>query len=350
MRKALLLLLVLPLTALAQPAGYYNSALGKNGQQLRQALYNIIKNHNSQLYPLWQFFPQTDKKANGKVWDIYSDIPNGTPPYEYTFSVQQCSNVLSPNNEGDCYNHEHTWPQTYFNSEYPAQSDLFHIYPTDGLVNGNRSNYAYGKVNSASWTSQNGGKLGNISTAGAPSGMAFEPRDEYKGDIARTYFYMSTRYYSEDGTWKTWSMANGAELKPWAAAMLLQWHQADPVSAKEIARNNAIYGIQQNRNPFIDYPQFADCIWGTADCSSLSVAGVSTGFSINVYPNPTTEQVNISCKSCTISIADMTGKQVYQDNNATDGRTLTVGDWAKGVYIIRLSGADYLLTHKLVVE
>src|SRR5690606_19586426 len=162
---------------------------------------------------------------------------------------------------------------------------LFHLYPTDGYVNGKRSNFPYGEVNNPNWVSENGSKLGQNSYPGNPGSLAFEPLAAYKGDLARTYFYMSTRYYGEDGGWQNWEMANGAELKTWAIQMLLDWHHNDPVSEKEIARNNAIYIIQENRNPFIDHPEYADCIWGnTKECSGNSLNEQEAQLALLIYP------------------------------------------------------------------
>ncbi len=259
MKRFSVLLLILS-SALAQiPPGYYDTAEGLNGDDLRLALHNIIDDHNVQSYSsLWTHFQSTDKKPNNKVWDMYSDVPGGTPPYEYTFGSDQCGNY---GGEGDCYNREHSWPKSWFNNTSPMNSDMFHLYPTDGYVNGMRSNYPFGEVSNATWTSQNGSKRGTMNAYGF-SGTVFEPIDEYKGDFARTYFYMSTRYYTEDSGWDNNDMVDGADLKDWAVDMLLAWHEADPVSEKETDRNNAVYDIQNNRNPFIDYPEWADCVWG----------------------------------------------------------------------------------------
>ena len=243
------------------PAGYYNSANGLTGTALQSALHNIIKNHTVVSYAslMSTWFAMTDKKANGKVWDMYSDIPGGTPPYEYSFvSGDQCGNYSG---EGDCYNREHTFPQSWFNGASPMYSDMFHMYPTDGYVNGRRSNYPHGKVGTATWTSQNGGKLGNCVSPGY-TGTVFEPRDEYKGDFARSYLYMATRYYGEDSGWDVTDMTTGSQLKSWALTQMLLWNVLDPVSPKEIARNDSIYkNIQHNRNPFIDHPEYAALIW-----------------------------------------------------------------------------------------
>lgn len=242
------------------PNGYYNAADGKTGDELKVALHNIIKGHTTVSYSnLWNAFWSTDNKGNSIVWDMYSDNPNGTPPYTYYLGQGQCG---SYDEEGDCYNREHSWPQSWFNSQTIPSSDLHHIFPTDGFVNAQRGNNAFGEVQSASWTSQNGSKLGNCKSSLGYSGTVFEPIDAYKGDFARALMYMSVRYYSEDSNWGSSGMTNKSELLPWAIAMLMNWNEQDPVSQKEINRNNAIYtDYQHNRNPFVDHPEYARMIW-----------------------------------------------------------------------------------------
>ena len=232
------------------PNGYYNNAEGKTGDALKIALHNIIKGHHVVSYSgLLDAYAYTDCYSDGKIWDIYSNKHWGLS--------QDCG---SYNSEGDCWNREHTWPQSWFNEKNGPKSDLFHVMPTDGYVNNRRSNYPYGEVSNASWTSSNGSKLGSCATSGY-SGTVFEPVDEYKGDIARNFFYMSVRYYSEDSGWGSSGMTNKSVIKDWAMTMLLRWSDEDPVSDKEIARNNAVYGYQNNRNPFIDHPEYARMIW-----------------------------------------------------------------------------------------
>jgi endonuclease I len=262
-RKGFLLFLfsVVTSTYAQIPVGYYTPATGLTGTSLQLALHNIIDNHTVVSYDaLWTWFKQTDKKSNGKVWDMYSDIPGGTPPYEYTFVTNQCGNY---NSENDCYNREHSWPKSWFNELSPMISDIFHLVPTDGYVNGMRSNYPFGKVGIASWTSMNGSKLGNCVSPGY-YGTVFEPRDEYKGDFARIYFYMETRYYTEDTGWDVTDMTNKSQLLPCAQTQMLLWHIQDPVSQKEINRNDSIYkNVQHNRNPFVDHPEYAGQIWSS---------------------------------------------------------------------------------------
>lgn len=241
------------------PDNYYDAAYGKKGHALRVTLYNIIKDHKVESYDaLKTHFQSTDKKPNGKVWDMYSDIPDGTPLYEYTFVVDFGG---SAGDEGVCYNREHSLPKSWFNDASPMNTDLFHLYPTDTYVNGKRGNYAFGEVSSPTWTSKNDSKLGRNAYPGY-SGTVFEPIDAYKGDFARTYFYMATRYINENLGQNTNSMFTKSNLDPWALNMLVKWHKNDPVSQKEIDRNNAVYNIQGNRNPFIDYPELVGIIFG----------------------------------------------------------------------------------------
>lgn len=253
MRKSVLAFLLVLVSVIAQaqaPAGYYSTANDKTGNELKIALHNIIKGHTVVSYNgLLDAFPYTDCDANGKIIDIYSNCQY--TPYDYSSTYKK---------EGDGWNREHTWPQSWFNEKSGPKSDLFHVYPTDGYVNGKRSNYPYGEVNSPTYTSGNGSKLGPCVTTGY-SGTVFEPIDEYKGDIARGFFYMSVRYAGEDSGWSTSAMTNKSEILSWAMTMLLRWSDEDPVSEKEIARNEAVYGFQNNRNPFIDHPEYARMIW-----------------------------------------------------------------------------------------
>ncbi len=225
---------------------------------MRSALHDIIDDHialaNSQL---WAAFEACDARPDGSVWDMYSDVPDGTPAYIYQFGTDQCGTY---NEEGDCFNREHSFPQSWFDSSVPASTDLFHLYPTDAWANQKRGNNAYGEVGSTTWVGSNGSKVGTCIYPGC-SGVVFEPIDAYKGDFARSYFYMLVRYLPELSSWNSPMMSGGAFL-PWAENMLLEWHASDPVSPKEVARNNAVFNIQGNRNPFIDQPEWVSSIWG----------------------------------------------------------------------------------------
>ncbi len=227
-------------------------------------------------------------------------------------------------------------------------TDLFIVMPTDYWVNGKRSDYPYGKVGTATFTSTNGSKLGNNTYPGAPGGTCFEPIDSFKGDIARNYFYVSTCYWADSALFNSnYAMATQVNLKPWAVQMLLEWHHNDPVSQKEIDRNNAAYNIQHNRNPFIDHPEYADCIWGTGNCNPAAVANVNAGGkSISIYPNPAKDNIAINwrqygkAEATGLEVINAQGSLIYSldvkglKDNAVN---IPVADWPKGLYFVKIS-------------
>ncbi len=248
------------------PSGYYNAAQGKTGFTLKTALKNIITNgHDAHSYgDLYTLYKTSDTdhyyENNNTVLDMYSENPNSTDDYEYTHVGDKCGTY---HGEGGCYNREHIMPQSVFHSASPMKSDGHFVVPSDGYVNNRRSNHPFGIVNNPTWTSSNGSKLGDNSTPGY-SDTVFEPIDEFKGDIARMLFYFATRYEDQVAGWSH-DMLNGTSNQvytDWFLKILLQWHQNDPVSQREIDRNNAVYDYQGNRNPFIDHPEWVNSIWG----------------------------------------------------------------------------------------
>jgi hypothetical protein len=152
---------------------------------------------------------------------------------------------------------------------------------------------------------------------------------------------MSTRYEGEDASWGNWEMANGAILKDSAVALLMRWHHSDPVSAKEVKRNNAVYSIQNNRNPFIDYPIFADCIWGTADCSGLTTHNLVVEKQLQIYPNPCTSVLHIDLPNQatpqTIRVFNMLGQQQLYNNHSN---SITVEQLPAGYYRVDVLWED----------
>ena len=259
------------------PSGYYSAATG-TGYALKTQLYNTIKNHTDQGYNgLWTTYATSDRdkeyENDNTIIDVYSEKPTTTDPYNFTFGTSQCGTYST---EGNCYNREHMIPQSVFNSAAPMVSDAHFIPPVDGKVNGVRSNYPHGNVAVASFTSLNGGKLGTSAVSGY-TGTVFEPINEFKGDIARMYFYFATRYENTVATY-IYPMFNGTSnqvFSPSFLAMLLAWHTNDPVSAREIARNNAIYARQGNRNPFIDNPSYVNSIWGSGSVPATDTSAPS---------------------------------------------------------------------------
>lgn len=304
--SALLFTILFSINSFAQPAdNYYEAADGKKAAELKTALFRIISPHEIQTYTpgVWNAINSYDIREDGKIWDIYSGISNFTPKDD-----QDKGEDIEE--EGVVYNREHSFPKSWFNEStnvdyystnvYPMFTDLHHIFPTDRSVNGKRNNFPFGEVDvdkivgSLSYES-----IGGFSKRGAVKssigyttypGVVFEPNDEYKGDLARVYFYMATCYESyknEKGTVRTlkdWTTPMAQKniypfFTDWALKMLLRWSQQDPISEKEIKRNEAIYKIQKNRNPFVDYPGLEQYIWGS---------GTDIAFSYNNYtPIPT---------------------------------------------------------------
>jgi endonuclease I len=286
------------------PASYYTSAEGLTCQPLKTALKNIISS-GTQVFTytpgVWNAYFYTDLRRNDAntadiIWDIYTDLPtgsiyfNGTNEIQFAYGTDQCGNY---SNEGDCYNREHSFPQSWFNDASPMVTDLHHLFPTDGKVNNVRGNLPFGEVQKNNTGASQYYKSKNESYRGAPlatmgySGTVFEPRDEYKGDLARAQLYMATRYEDQINGWWNNGTANAVLLSPtdepdaatrklqvyddWFIRLLFKWHLQDPVSQKEIDRNNAIYyqvvtdgassKRQGNRNPFVDRPEFVALIW-----------------------------------------------------------------------------------------
>jgi len=336
-------LLLWSVISAAQPADYYSTAAGLSGMELKQALHDIIDNHTVSTYSdLWTHFQSTDMKSDGSVWDIYSSVT-------YQFITDQCGDY---NSEGDCYNREHSFPKSWFGGEVtPMYTDLFHLYPTDGFVNGKRGNLPYGETTSPTWSSSNGSRLG-ISSVTGYSGEIFEPVDEYKGDLARTYFYMAVRYFGEDSGWPGSEMVNGAEPEPWALDMLVRWHTDDPVSQKETDRNEAVYVIQGNRNPFIDNEGYVASIWGVNSSGNLLKG---EDLQLIIYPNPATGIVTISLPGdyytgFTIDILSLQGVKMMEGINVT-GRSVQVdlSSLKPGTYIIMAKSGRAVKWQKIML-
>ncbi|GGB19888.1 HNH endonuclease signature motif containing protein [Agarivorans gilvus] len=263
--------------------GYYADADLLDGYLLKTALHKIIKQgHTDQGYGgAWDFYALGGSEdqyyeQDGSILDIYSEVPNGEDPYNYTIGDDQCGNYSG---EGDCYNREHIMPQSWFDSAYPMRSDVHQLYATDGYVNNARGNLPYGEVDESTvdYTSANGSKRGLGHDELGYRQPVFEPIDEFKGDIARVFFYMATRYedvINPEGTRDDWfeqseeaygvfqQNSSDQVYRSWVIELMMRWHEQDPVSQGEIDRNQKAFEFQGNRNPFIDHPEFVQQIWG----------------------------------------------------------------------------------------
>ena len=343
------------------PSGYYNSATG-SGYTLKSQLKTIIDNvndNNGQSFhdinvtysQLWNLFENSDVRDDGKVWDVYSNC-------DFVFGEVEDGgdqdNGSGGNSECDKFNREHTFPQSWYDDgSHPMKADAFHVLPSDKKVNSIRGNLAFSEVDVPNYTSQNGSKRGTSSIVG-PTSNVFEPVDEFKGDIARGFFYVATRYEDEIGTWENNdsngdSMLDGSGDKvfeTWAIQMLYNWHINDPVSQKEIDRNNVIFNHQNNRNPFIDHPEYVQNIWGTV----LSETNYSLDKKTSIYPNPATENYIYvrSNEKVTVKIFSLLGKKLIQNIIEPSNNKMDISIIKSGVYIIKISNNSSSITRKFI--
>ncbi len=245
------MLVVALMASAAIPKGYYTALNGKSQAQLKAAVKEVVSPHTevSSYSDLPKYFMKTDLyPESSRWWDMYSNIP-----------------LYSPSFSG--LNREHSFPKSWWGggTDTPAYVDLNHLYPSEARANQAKSNFPLGTVMTP--TFDNGvTKVGYpVTGQGGGASKVFEPADEYKGDFARTYFYMVTTYSNLN--WNSnymWMLQQNSypTLTRWAIDMLLDWSRHDPVSQKEIDRNEQVYLIQNNRNPFIDFPELCEYIWG----------------------------------------------------------------------------------------
>ncbi len=318
---------------------YYATANGLSGNALRLALFDKIKAHTQIGYKnvgIIMQYSDTENADGQHVVDIYTNC---------SYTVTGPITWSNTSSVGSGMNREHTVPQAWFSENEPMRSDVFHVYPTDCKANNNRSSYLYGEFEGAGTSSSSGkcSETGKLSTSTsnsiasytynnqtyAPtatwSGKVYEPDDEYKGDLARSYFYMATRYASGQGTANCSNWSGGAfgsarnGLSAYTAELMLKWHRLDPVSEKELIRNEAIYGNtlynhsdkkQLNRNPFIDYPELVEYIWGDKQAVPVTITALDSPYA-NESPVTDIDQLETAPTARKILV----GGQIYMQVN-----------------------------------
>lgn len=362
-----LLLLITTTIGFAQiPAGYYNTATG-TGYVLKTQLFNIINDHNDRSYSgLYTTYLTSDVdnyyENNGTMLDMYTENPTGTE-CEFVYGGGLQDDGTLGNAECERYNREHLIPQSYFGSGVtPMFSDAHFVVPSDKYVNAQRSDFPFGRVNSPTNTYSNGSKRGLNLNSGYSSGYAqavFEPINEFKGDIARMFLYFVTRY--EDQLVSFYSSSNslskvmfngstGQSFSPTFLNILLTWNQQDPVSQREIDRNNAIYARQSNRNPFIDNNSYVTTIWGMP----LGTSTFENVNAVSIHPNPSNNGiVNITTEITVdyIEIITINGQVLQQIKKPVfENSTHTISNLPKGFYFLKLSSNNNSITKKIVVN
>lgn len=267
------------------PLEYYSSMQGLKGAQLKTAVHNIISDNTNMLsygsgdrHTWWGFYATDRNEANNEVIDRYSN--------DRRYYGSRGSSV-------DGMNIEHSFPKSWWGGSTGPDSyrDLYNLMPCEQKINSSKSNYPMGKVTQTNPTTNGCTKIGT-----GPQGYKlWEPADKWKGDFARGYMYMATAYQN-----LTWSGAQALQclqqgayptLQPWAYELYLEWARQDDVNEMEITRNDRVSGIQGNRNPFVDFPNLMEYIWGDStdiaiDIRTTKKAGKSSGTIIDPSEKP----------------------------------------------------------------
>ena len=319
MKKQIILAVALLFSILAQAEEcLYEDLNGLKGDQIRTALYNHIKDHTVLSYSnLIPRYSGVDLRDNGKVWDMYS-----------TCEFEKTNNCNSSNYDTEefceCYNREHALPKSWWghnsSSPEPMYTDLHHVIPTDNATNSKRSAWPLGKVTTIEWSNDAGSKLGYGTFGSNSSNKTFEPADEYKGDFARIYFYMATCYKDKDFTQggKGYKVFNSgtADFNSTALNLYLQWHRNDPVSQKEIDRNNGVAKKQGNRNPFVDAPELVEYIWGNKQGQAVNFYNLTQSYG-DPYDDSPTDVSNTQAENQTARKEIREGQIVIVRENAS---------------------------------
>jgi len=346
MKKIILLSIILILTTgimADPPAGYYDGCDGLMDNQLKTALHNIIDDHVEYSYNALRDYilPDTDQDINNSNNVILLYTGWSRPIDEFGGDVDE-------------WNREHVWAKSHgdFGNTPPCGTDAHHIRPTDVSVNGRRSNLDF----------DNGGNLyidGDGDTGCYYDNNSWEPRDEVKGDVARMIFYMTVRYEGDSGELDLEmvdEVNTGTAPELGKMSTLLEWHFQDPPDAWEMRRNDRVYEYQENRNPFIDHPEYVSRIWYGTDSENTTIQAVTN---IELYPNPFNPTLNLSCmlpedNFLNVNIYNQKGQLIdnISSNYQPSGlwkHTWSNDDLPTGVYLIRFSAGQYSETQKVIL-
>ena len=340
----LLLLLAVSLHAFER-ATYYSNANGKSAAALKTALYKIMGNPSVKSYSsLWDWYYDTDRLSDNQVIDRYS--------YTKRYFTER-------GNQPSGMNKEHGIAQSWWGGGTTGiGADLHHVLPSESEANSRKSNYGMGVVTNQTWTNDcikvGKGTAGNNGTI-----QLWEPADEWKGDFARMYFYIVTAYEEKSLVQKEGAntMMNNTypKLQQWAYELYIKWSHDDPIDEQEITRNEIVYGIQGNRNPFIDFPGLERYIWGDFKEKTLNVdeyvvpdgnidPGVDPGINPGVDPGVNPGVDPLPCDGTTyekvtsnLSAWDGTYLIVYEGNSAALDGGLTTYDVANNFISVSIS-------------
>ncbi|MCF8369355.1 MAG: endonuclease [Bacteroidales bacterium] len=312
------------------PPGYYNSAMGLSGNALKSALHNIIDDHVEYSY---------DDLRDFILMDTDEDPNNSNNIILLYTGRSQNKNTFGGG--ADDWNREHVWAKSHgdFGTVPPCGTDAHHMRPTDASVNSSRGNKDF----------DNGGQQHPEATGCYYTNDTWEPRDEVKGDVARMILYMAVRYEGDNGEpdLEVVDWVNTAPAPQHGKfSTLMSWHVFDPPDAFEINRNNVIYSYQNNRNPFIDHPEFVGMLWDTYTRAEAQASG-----SLILYPNPASdfisiESPNLSHETSVVSIVSFFGLEVLRESYIMKDK-IDLSLLPSGYYIVKIRQEDKFFSKKL---
>jgi len=326
------------------PSGYYDNAIGLSGEQLKSVLHNIIKAHNDYPYSsnstdIWDILEQTDQDPNN-------------PENVILLYTGRSVNAAQEYNNGVGWNREHVWAKSHgFPEETDyAYRDAHHLRPTDISVNEDRGNLDFDE----------GGTQHSEATGCFYDSDSWEPRDAVKGDIARMMFYMVVRYEGDGDANDNYDLelvdyVGTSETNFGKLSTLLKWHNDDPVDDIDRHRNEIVFSYQNNRNPFIDHPEYVASIWGGEVINSTSDI-LSLKNNIKIYPNPVNDILTLDFSSeyqnVTVTIYNMIGVVVRQESfNEVKGEVkLNQLNNLEGIYLLQIKTNDKQLIKKIVIN
>lgn len=301
------------------PSGYYNNANGKTGTALKTALYDIIKGHTEYPYSssgtdVWDILKVADQDPNNSnnVIGLYSG-----------FSM----NAAAEYDGGAGWNREHVWAKSRgdFGTSKGAGTDIHHLRAADVSTNSARNNRNFDDA-TTQYVDGSGNYSGTTDSYTSTTDWIWEPRDEVKGDVARMIFYMVVRYEGDNGEPDlelTDSYLSSTDKSAFhgKASTLIAWHLADPVSQEERDRNDVVYSYQNNRNPFIDHPEYV-CDIFSSYCSGSGGGGGSTSSDLFI-----SEYIEGSSYNKALEIANTTGANVDLSDYSLKKQTNGSGSW-----------------------
>lgn len=336
------------------PAGYYSNTVGLTGDSLKDRLNDIIDNHiefpytSSSQMDCWDVLKQADKDPNNasNVVGIYSRFSmNG--PAEY--------------NSGQGWSREHVWAKSRgnFGTARGEGTDLHNLFAADISTNSARNNRNF-DIGISRYIDNGGTYNGSTDAFTSSSTWVWEPPDSLKGDVARVIFYMDVRYEGEHGELDLEvidSLLSNTDQSPLHgnARILYNWHLIDTVNSAERARNDTIYKYQNNRNPFVDHPEFVREIYASKyGPISVGINEIHVDDIYKIYPNPSDEYIKIEAKEGQINeviIYDGNGSIVSRENFNSSKVRLSTSSLNRGIYFIQITNSKGLRrTHPQLVK